>query len=84
MNEKTGKPRITLIVYSREGFTSKKLSNLREALDFEDYDVVWVNIDGFSLADEVKEVFSVHERPMRPFSAPAPTPASSCFRSTSS
>jgi magnesium transporter len=65
MNEKTGKPRITLIAYSREGFTSKKLSNLREALDFEDYDVVWVNIDGFSLADEVKEVFSVHERPMR-------------------
>jgi magnesium transporter len=62
---KPGDARITAIAYSRDRFTSKKLSGLREALELKGYEVVWINVDGLSLLEEIREVFNVHERPIK-------------------
>lgn len=63
--EKQEKPKITAIAYSKDKFVSKKLSNIEEALGFQDYRVVWLNVDGLSLAEELRDVFKIHERPIR-------------------
>ncbi|MBP1912722.1 magnesium/cobalt transporter CorA [Thermococcus stetteri] len=65
MGKSEGETRITAIAYSRDKFTSRKLSSLREALELKDHQVVWVNVDGLSLLDEIVEVFNIHKRPIK-------------------
>lgn len=47
--KKQEESKITAIAYSKDKFVSRKLSNLEEALGFQDYRVVWINVDGLSL-----------------------------------
>ncbi|ASJ09201.1 magnesium and cobalt transport protein CorA [Thermococcus siculi] len=61
------KPPVTVIAYSRDKFTSRKLSDVREALSIKGYDVVWINIDTVSLIRELKEALGIHEVLVRDF-----------------
>ncbi|MDI3475744.1 MAG: magnesium transporter [Thermococcaceae archaeon] len=57
--------KITVIAYSKDKFVSRKLSNIEEALGFQDYRVVWINVDSLSLGEQLRDVFKIHERPIR-------------------
>ncbi len=67
MNDKPeNPPTITVIAYSKDRFTSAKVSSLSEALKIGgEYDVVWVNVDTLSLLQDVIKVLGVHERPIK-------------------
>lgn len=65
MNDKPENPTITVIAYSKDRFTSAKVSSLSEALKIGEYDVVWVNVDTLSLLQDVIKVLGVHERPIK-------------------
>jgi len=49
--------RITVFAYSKDRFTGQKIESLKDALEFRDHNVVWVNIDGFDHLDELRDVF---------------------------
>ena len=55
------KPRITLFAYSKEDFKERRIESLKEALEFKDYNVVWINIDGIAYLEELKEIFGFHD-----------------------
>lgn len=54
--KKQEESKITAIAYSKDKFVSRKLSNLEEALGFQDYRVVWINVDGLSLGEQLRDV----------------------------
>lgn len=51
----------TVFAYSKDRFTGRKIESLKDALEFRDHSVVWVNIDGFENLSELKEVFGLHD-----------------------
>ena len=51
------KPRITVFAYSKDRFEGRKVESPEDVLEFKDYSVVWVNIDGFEDLNGLKEVF---------------------------
>ncbi|WP_461864233.1 magnesium/cobalt transporter CorA [Thermococcus sp.] len=55
------KPRITVFAYSKDRFEGRKVESLENALEFKNYSVVWVNIDGFEDLNGLKEVFGFHD-----------------------
>ncbi|NJE42127.1 magnesium/cobalt transporter CorA [Thermococcus sp. GR6] len=58
-------PKITVIAYSRDKFVSRKVSSLKEAVEFEKYNVVWINVDGFSIIPELKEALQLDDAPIK-------------------
>ncbi len=72
--ESKEKPRITVIAYSKDDFMSRKLSDIREVLGIDGYDVVWVNVDSVSLVPELKEVLGIHDVFVRDFKKGAGRP----------
>lgn len=54
-------PRITVFAYSPEKFEERRIKTLQEALEFKEYRVVWINVDGIAYLDELKEIFSFHD-----------------------
>ncbi|ASJ10433.1 magnesium and cobalt transport protein CorA [Thermococcus sp. P6] len=55
------KPGITVFAYSPGEFEERRIESLREALEFKEYRVVWVNVDGIAYIDELREIFGFHE-----------------------
>ncbi|WP_461866605.1 magnesium/cobalt transporter CorA [Thermococcus sp.] len=51
----------TVFAYSKDRFMGQKIESLKDALEFRDHSVVWVNIDGFDHLSELKEVFGFHD-----------------------
>ena len=54
-------PKITIFAYSDDKFEEKRIKKLEEALDYKDYRVVWINIDGIGYLEELKNTFRVHD-----------------------
>ena len=54
-------PKITIFAYSDDKFEEKRIKKLEEALDYKDYRVVWINIDGIGYLKELKNTFRVHD-----------------------
>ena len=54
-------PKITIFAYSDDKFEEKRVKKLEEALDYKDYRVVWINIDGIGYLEELKNTFRVHD-----------------------
>jgi len=54
-------PKITIFAYSDAKFEEKRIKKLEEALDYKDYRVVWINIDGIGYLEELKNTFRVHD-----------------------
>lgn len=54
-------PKITIFAYSEDKFEEKRIKKLEEALDYKDYRVVWINIDGIGYLEELKNTFRVHD-----------------------
>jgi len=54
-------PKITIFAYSYDKFEEKRIKKLEEALDYKDYRVVWINIDGIGYLEELKNTFRVHD-----------------------
>jgi len=54
-------PKITIFAYSDDKFEEKQIKKLEEALDYKDYRVVWINIDGIGYLEELKNTFRVHD-----------------------
>ena len=58
-------PQITLFAYSKDKFTEKRLEALEEALNYKDYPVVWINIDGIAYLNELKKTFGFYDTSIR-------------------
>jgi len=54
-------PGITVFAYSPGKFEERRIESLREALEFKEYRVVWVNVDGIAYLDELRGIFGLHE-----------------------
>lgn len=69
--EKTS-PSITVLAYSEDDFTSKKLASVGELDEYRGYPVVWVNVNGFELAEEIRDYFGISEAIVRALRRKAP------------
>ncbi|KPU62704.1 magnesium transporter [Thermococcus sp. EP1] len=58
MNESS---KITVFAYSKDQFEEKRVKKVEEALNYKEYSVVWINIDGIEHLEELKRIFGFHD-----------------------
>ncbi|AFN04608.1 magnesium and cobalt transport protein CorA [Pyrococcus furiosus DSM 3638] len=54
-------PRITVFAYSEDKFEEKRIKAIKDALNYKDYKVVWVNIESIAYLKDLKEIFKLHD-----------------------
>ncbi len=65
MAEPAGKPRITVMAYSKDKFLSKKIETLEEALSIGDFEVIWINIEGKISMETLKKTLALPDSILR-------------------
>ena len=68
------RPAITVMAYSKDSFVSRKVPDLKSALQFAEYPTVWINVTGFSLLPTLEKLLDLRGFPSRLSSRPTVHP----------